>query len=232
LNTARPDILGIQENKIAAAMLTPELITVPGYHVYWSHAQKSGYSGVTLYCREKPIAVREGLGITAFDTEGRTLIAEYPDFVLFNIYFPNGQRDNERLQYKLAFYDAFLTVFDRYRQEGRRVIVCGDFNTAHKAIDLARPRENENVSGFLPVERAWMDTFVSHDYLDTFRLVNPNPHQYTWWHMRTRARERNVGWRIDYFFISPDLEPTMRHAAIHPDVMGSDHCPVSLELAI
>lgn len=232
MDQVQPDILGLQETKISAGQLTPELIEVPGYVSYWSHAEKKGYSGVAIFTRERPLSVQEGLGMAQFDNEGRTLIAEYPDFVLFNIYFPNGQRGEDRLQYKLAFYDAFLEVFNRYRDSGKRLIVCGDFNTAHKPIDLARPRENEKVSGFLPIERAWMDKFVGEGYIDTFRLVCPDPHEYSWWNMRSRARDRNVGWRIDYFFISPNLEPHMSYADIHQDIMGSDHCPVSLELGL
>lgn len=228
----QPDVLGIQESKIDAEQMTPELMNLPGYVSYWDHAEKKGYSGVAIYTKERPLQVHHGLGIPEFDTEGRTLIAEYSDFTLFNIYFPNGQRGDDRLEYKLAFYDAFLSVFNRYREAGQKVIVCGDFNTAHHPIDLARPKENEKTSGFLPIERAWMDTFVSHGYLDTFRQVCPDPDEYSWWNMRTRARERNVGWRIDYFFMDPALEAKMTHADIHQDVMGSDHCPVSLELSL
>lgn len=232
LESAKPDILGLQETKISADFLTPELTQIPGYKAFWSHADKKGYSGVAFLVKETPLQVIEGLGDPRFDCEGRTLIADYGDFIIFNIYFPNGQRGEDRLQYKLAFYDTFLDVFNRYHREGKKLIVCGDFNTAHKPIDLARPKENEKISGFLPIERAWMDKFVGEGYLDTFRVVNPEPHQYSWWNMRSRARERNVGWRIDYFFISPNLEPQMTHADIHADVMGSDHCPISLELAV
>lgn len=232
LESAQPDILGIQEAKISPEQLTPVLTEIPGYVSYWSHAQKKGYSGVAIFTKERPLSIQEGLGIEAFDQEGRTLIAEYADFVLFNIYFPNGQRGEDRLQYKLAFYDAFLDVFNQYRNQGKKLIVCGDFNTAHKPIDLARPKENEKVSGFLPIERAWMDRFVGEGYVDTFRLAHPEPHQYSWWNVRSRARERNVGWRIDYFFISPDLQSQLIDATIHQDVTGSDHCPVSLELRV
>lgn len=231
LAACEADIVGLQETKISADLLTPELTEIPGYKVFWDHAEKKGYSGVALYVKELPLAVHQGLGFAEFDTEGRTLIAEYSDFVIFNIYFPNGQRGDDRLQYKLAFYDAFLQVFNRYRDSGKKVIVCGDFNTAHKAIDLARPKENENTSGFLPIERAWMDKFVNEGYIDTFRAFHPEEvQQYSWWNMRTRARERNVGWRIDYFFVSPNLAPALTDARIHQDILGSDHCPVSIEL--
>jgi exodeoxyribonuclease III len=233
LETAEPDIVGLQETKISADQLTPELTQVPGYHHYWSHAEKKGYSGVSILTKEKPLSVTEGLGVAEFDSEGRVLVAEYPDFMIYNIYFPNGQRGDDRLQYKLGFYEAFLNVFNKHRDTGKKLIVCGDFNTAHKPIDLARPKENEGTSGFLPIERDWMDKFVDEGYIDTFRTFHPEEaHQYSWWNVRTRARERNVGWRIDYFFVSPNLQPIMDNAAIHQDVIGSDHCPVSLELAL
>lgn len=232
VEAAQPDILGLQETKIDGAQVTPELRNLPGYVSYWSHAEKKGYSGVAIFSKEKPLSVTEGLGVPAFDSEGRVLVADYGDFTLFNIYYPNGQRSDERLQYKLAFYDAFLQVAEGLKAQGKKLVVCGDFNTAHKPIDLARPKENEKISGFLPIERAWMDQFVAAGYLDTFRGFHPHPDRYSWWNMRSRARERNVGWRIDYFFASQNLEPQLANADIHDQVLGSDHCPVSLELAL
>lgn len=232
LQKEQPDVLGIQESKISDDQVTLDMRFPEGYSTYWTHAEKKGYSGVALFCRTTPDHVQEGLGIPAFDTEGRTLIAEYPEFTLFNIYYPNGQRDDIRLDYKLRFYDAFLEVAERTRAQGKGLVMCGDFNTAHHPIDLARPKENEKISGFLPIERAWMDKFVEAGYIDTFRHLYPEAKDhYSWWNVRSRARERNVGWRIDYFFISPDLKDNLKSAAIHPDVMGSDHCPVSIELA-
>jgi exodeoxyribonuclease-3 len=227
----QPDILGLQETKISADQLTPDMLAPQGYHTYWSHANKKGYSGTAIFTKEKPIAVTEGLGIPEWDDEGRTLIAEYPEFVLYNIYYPNGGRGDDRLRYKLGFYDAFLDHIEGMRKQGKKVIACGDFNTAHHPIDLARPKENENVSGFMPIERAWLDKFVAHGYVDTFRHFYPEQKDmYSWWNMRTFARERNVGWRIDYFFTSPDLVPHMVDAGIEMDVLGSDHCPVTLIL--
>jgi exodeoxyribonuclease-3 len=229
----QPDILGLQETKISGDQLTTDLTCPPGYHTYWTHAEKKGYSGVAILTKEKPLSVREGLGVPAFDNEGRVLVAEFADFTLFNIYYPNGQMNDERLQFKLGFYDAFLDVFNALRDSGKPLVVCGDFNTAHKPIDLARPKENEKVSGFLPIERAWMDKFVGEGYVDTFRHFYPDlPDQYSWWNMRSRARERNVGWRIDYFFVSPNLTDKLTGASIHPDVQGSDHCPVAIQLAV
>ena len=225
------DAVGLQEIKIQPDQVTLDMVSVPGYTPYWAHGERAGYSGVALYCKEAPLSITEGLGIPRFDCEGRTIIAEYPEFTLYNIYYPNGQRGDDRLQYKLEFYDAFLEHAEALRKQGKRVIACGDFNTAHHPIDLARPKANESTSGFLPIERAWMDKFVEHGYIDTFRHFHPDvPDQYSWWNMRARARERNVGWRIDYFFASEELKGHLAAATIEPDVMGSDHCPVTLEL--
>jgi exodeoxyribonuclease-3 len=233
LDAQRPDILGIQETKLTQDDLVDDITAPPGYRTYWSHAEKKGYSGVAIYTREAPIEVTEGLGIARFDAEGRTLIADYGDFVLYNIYYPNGQRSDERLQYKMDFYAAFLEHVNHMRDVGKRIVVCGDFNTAHQAIDLARPKENEKVSGFLPQERAWMDAFVAAGYLDTFRLLTPEGSgHYSWWNQRSRARERNVGWRIDYFFVTQALTAHVADAAIRPEVLGSDHCPVTLNLSL
>lgn len=232
MDKSKPDILGLQETKISADQLTPEFTDRKGYHAYFSHAEKRGYSGVALYSRTKPISVQDGFGVKRFDCEGRTLVADFGDFVVANIYFPNGAQNEERLQYKLDFYDAFYKWANKLVKEGKKLTVCGDYNTAHHAIDLARPKENEKISGFLPVERAWMDKFVKAGWHDTFRMVNDKPEQYSWWHMRTNARERNVGWRIDYFFASQNLKDQVDNATIENQVMGSDHCPVTLTLKI
>ena len=231
LHRVQPDILGLQETKISAHQLTPDLVSPDGYTTYWSHANRKGYSGVALFTREAPLSVTEGFGVPEWDDEGRTLIAEYPGFVLYNIYYPNGGRGEERLRYKLGFYDVFLAHIEAMRARGKKVLACGDFNTAHHPIDLARPRENETVSGFMPIERAWLDKFVAHGYIDTFRYFYPDePDHYSWWHQRTFARERNVGWRIDYFYADPALRENMVDASIETEVMGSDHCPVTLTL--
>jgi len=232
LNIEKPDIVGLQETKIGSDQLTAEVMAPQGYLSHWSHAERKGYSGVAIYSREKPLSVQEGMGIPQFDREGRVLAADYGAFLLLNIYYPNGKASEERLRYKLEFYEAFLKYANRLRAQGKRLVICGDFNTAHKPIDLARPKENENVSGFLPVERAWMDRFVDCGYIDTFRLFNSKPHNYTWWHQVTRARERNVGWRIDYVFTSVDLASKLSGATIQANVLGSDHCPVCLELSV
>lgn len=224
-------IVGVQETKISSDQLTPELTEPKGYKSYWSHAEKRGYSGVALFVKDEPDLVEYGLGIKKFDQEGRTLIAHYDDLVIYNIYFPNGKAREERLKYKMDFYDAFLKHALKNQKQGKKIIVCGDFNTAHKEIDLARPKDNEKVSGFLPKERDWMDKFVDKGFLDSFRQFNKDPHNYSWWHMRSRARERNVGWRIDYFFTSENLLDSLIDSFIQSDILGSDHCPVSLTIS-
>ena len=228
----KPDILCLQEIKAKPDQLPPHLRNTPGYNVFINSADRKGYSGVTTFSKIKPKNVKKGFGIEKFDREGRTLITEFDNFVLFNIYYPNGKKNQERLEFKLDFYDTFLSYADNLKAEGKNIVVCGDFNTAHKEIDLARPKENEKISGFLPIERAWIDTFIDHGYIDTFRYFNKEPDQYTWWSMRTRARERNVGWRLDYFFVNKEFIKNVKNAFIMQDVMGSDHCPVGIELEV
>ena len=201
-----------------------------GYHSFITTPERKGYSGEGLYTKKAPDSVQFGFG-DRFDAEGRTIIADYGEFVLFGIYFPNGRQSAERLQYKMDFYDAFLEYAEKTRASGKHVVVCGDVNTAHKEIDLARPKENANVSGFLPQERAWIDEFLDHGYKDTLRIFNQEPENYSYWDMMTRARDRNVGWRIDYFFVDQVFSERLTDAFILPDVMGSDHCPVGIETA-
>ncbi len=228
----RPDILCVQETKASEETIPPQLSEVEGYHTYFSAAERKGYSGIALYTKAKPASVRRGFGIERFDSEGRIVIADYEVFSLFNIYFPNGKASKERLQYKMEFYDAFLDCVDTLKGKGRNIIVCGDVNTAHREIDLARPRENETVSGFLPEERAWIDKFLSHGYVDTFRMFNEEPGNYTWWDYKTRARERNVGWRIDYFFVNDAFRENVASSYMLVDVLGSDHCPIGIDVVL
>jgi exodeoxyribonuclease-3 len=231
---AAPDIIGLQETRAEESQLPDEFAQPAGYIGYWnaSHTKK-GYSGTGLLTRVDPEDVSFGLGDEEFDQEGRTIIARYPNFTLLNCYFPNGGRDHGRVPFKLAFYDAFLEKCERLRHEGQSVIFCGDVNTAHKEIDLARPQENRRTTGFLPEECAWIDRVVDAGYVDTFRALYPDlPGQYTWWSMPTRARERNVGWRLDYFYIATELLDRVVDAFILPDVVGSDHCPVGLRLRV
>jgi exodeoxyribonuclease-3 len=231
LREEAPDVLCLQETRAHPDQVPPALLSPEGYFAYWDHPERSGYSGVALFSRREPLRVTKGFGIERFDAEGRVLVAAYPGFTLLNVYFPNGKMNEERLHYKLDFYEAFLDHILGLRERGEKLVICGDFNTAHTEFDLSHPKENETVSGFLPVERAWMDRLTGHGFVDTFRLFNGDPGNYTWWSMRTRARERNMGWRLDYFFVSDTLLGCVEGAAILSNVMGSDHCPVSLALS-
>ncbi|MCP4167699.1 MAG: exodeoxyribonuclease III [Chloroflexi bacterium] len=232
LEQAQPDVLCLQETKAEADQLPWELRQPFDYHSYWnSSKRKRGYSGTGLLTKQEPLSVDFGLGIPEFDQEGRTVIAHYPSFVLINCYFPNGSRDHSRLPFKMAFYDAFLAMCEGFRAQGKQIVFCGDINTAHHEIDLANPKSNHKTTGFLPEERAWLDQVAETGYVDTYRQRNPDlTGQYTWWSMPTGARERNVGWRLDYFFVTPELMPCVLDAFIMPEVMGSDHCPVGLKL--
>lgn len=225
-----PDILCIQETKANEEQLPDEVREIPGYTAYFASAERKGYSGVAIYSKIEPVSVTKGFGVDEFDSEGRTLIADFGEFLLFCVYFPNGKGSPVRLHYKMRFYNAFLEVIDQAVDAGRNVVICGDVNTAHKEIDLARPKENQKVSGFLPMEREWQDKLLSHGHLDTLRMFNQNPGQYTYWDMITRARDRNVGWRIDYFYVNEAFSKRVKGAYILADVMGSDHCPIGIDL--
>ncbi|MDO8674945.1 MAG: exodeoxyribonuclease III [Candidatus Omnitrophota bacterium] len=226
-----PDILCLQETKAHPEQLTEKFIKPDGYCSFWSSAAKKGYSGVAIYSKKQPQSVVQGFGVKEFDSEGRTLIADYGDFVLFNIYYPNGGAGNKRVPFKMRFYDAFLKKAEALRKRGRKIIITGDVNTAHTAIDLARPKENAKNTGFLPEEREWVSKFIACGYVDTFRHFNKEPGHYTWWDYYTGARARDVGWRIDYFFVTKNVLPALKKAFILKDVLGSDHCPVGIELA-
>ena len=230
LSSESPDVLCIQETKAKFEQLPDTLQNIDGYFSYWHSAEKLGYSGVATFSKKEPLHVQYGLGIDKYDKEGRVLITEFDNFLLYNIYFPNGQKDEIRLQYKLDFYDDLLEILDDQVASGNNVIVAGDWNTAHKEIDLANPKANANYSGFMPVERAQLDTYVNHGYVDSFRLFHDEPDRYSWWTYRFGARQRNIGWRIDYFFTNQEFADNISDADIHEDIMGSDHCPVSIEL--
>ena len=226
------DVVAVQETKASPDQLSAALLNPTGYHADWSSAEKKGYSGTATYSKAQPIAMKTGFDDERFDKDGRILISDFNRFVFFNIYFPNGGRGPEWVQHKLEFYRRFLEVVGGYTRQGRSVIVTGDVNTAYAEIDLARPKENSKKSGFLPEERVAMGEFFAAGLIDTFRHVRPTAVKYSWWDMVTRARERNVGWRIDYFLVSNDLRDCIVDADIHPDVPGSDHCPISLTLAV
>jgi len=225
-----PDILCLQEIKATKEKLKGVTIAPENYHSYWNPGKRAGYSGVITFSKEEPLDVQFGMGIEKFDTEGRLIRTKYQDFTLLNVYFPNGKMSEERLKFKLDYYDAFLEFSENLKKKGEELIITGDFNTAHKEIDLANPKENEKYSGFLPIEREWLNKLVSKGYIDTFRLFHPEGKRYTWWTYRFKARERNIGWRIDYFFITGGLMDRVRDSIILKDVYGSDHAPILIEI--
>ncbi|OIO07370.1 MAG: exodeoxyribonuclease III [Elusimicrobia bacterium CG1_02_63_36] len=225
------DVVCLQETKALPEQLSDEIRAVDGFRSSYHSAERKGYSGVAIYSKPEPVKVETALGVDEFDREGRVIAHHYPEFSLFNVYFPNGKARAERLDYKMRFYAWFLKLMGSYHKKGiENLVVCGDVNTAHKEIDLARPKENEKVSGFLPQERVWIDSFLAAGFIDSFREFESGGAHYTWWDQMTRARERNVGWRIDYFFVSQSLRKNLKSARIHPDVMGSDHCPIEVVL--
>ena len=225
----QPDILCIQETKAQPDQLNEVFHNQSGYHSYFMSAERKGYSGTALYTKEEPASVKN-MGLDEFDSEGRTLLAEYRDFTLINCYFPNSQNEGARLDYKLKFNKALHGLADKLKDEGKHVIICGDYNVAHKAIDLTHPEANEKNAGYLPEEREWMDLFTESGWIDTFRQFHTEPEQYSWWSYRTRGRERNVGWRLDYFCVNESFMPLVKDSLIHQEVMGSDHCPIELKL--
>ncbi|RJP78366.1 MAG: exodeoxyribonuclease III [Desulfobacteraceae bacterium] len=227
------DILVLQETKLQEGQRTEDMISIPPYESYWSYSTvKKGYSGVAAYSRIKPLNVKTGIGIPRYDDEGRILELDFNDFLLFNIYFPNGGMSEDRLQYKLDFYQDFFTYADMLKKAGKSLIITGDFNTAHNEIDLRHPKANENSSGFLKIEREVLDDLVQRGYVDTFRHFYPDKVQYSWWSYRFSARKSNAGWRIDYFFVTQDIidKGWIKEPFILNDVLGSDHCPVGLLL--
>jgi len=230
-HSASADVVCLQEIKAYPEQVDPAAVQVDGFHTVFNPAKKPGYSGVAVYSKPPPRSVHLGMGIERFDSEGRIIRLEFDEFDLLNVYFPNGTSGDDRLKFKLEFYDAFLDHCQALRAQGKKLVITGDVNTAHKPIDLKNPKANEKNSGFLPEERAWIDTLFTHGYVDTFRLLHPDePEQYTWWSYRFNARSKNIGWRIDYFFVTEDLVPRIKDSFISPEVMGSDHCPIGLEI--
>jgi exodeoxyribonuclease-3 len=229
------DMICIQETKARPEQLSLELREIKDktgkpYFAYWASAARPGYSGVAIYSKVEPAAVKT-LGAGEFDDEGRVLQADYRDFTLISAYFPNSQDGGKRLDYKLAFCGAIMQLCNTYVKNGRHFVLCGDYNIAHTPIDLARPKENEENAGYLPEERAWMDSYTGAGFVDTFRRLHPGEGgHYSWWSYRTNARERNIGWRIDYHCVDPAFMPAVTSSVIRPEVEGSDHCPIELEL--
>jgi exodeoxyribonuclease-3 len=232
LSSCGADAVLLQETKAEPEQLSPAEREPHGFTSYWNWSKaKRGYSGTACLCRTKPTAHSLGLPGDRYRGEGRLILLEYEPFFVLNVYFPNGQMGEERLAYKLGFYDVFLDYAQSLRRT-KPVVVGGDFNTAHTEIDLKNPKANEKTSGFLPVERAWMDKFAAAGWVDTFRLFEQGPGHYSWWSYRFNARARNAGWRIDYFFVCEELRPRVKRAWIESNVLGSDHCPVGLEIEV
>lgn len=228
----KADIFCFQETKAKLDQVKIDEIIQNKYTNYWNSAAKAGYSGVTTFSKMEPKSVIVGDKDNDWDDEGRVLITKFDEFTLLNVYFPNGKKDRGRLNYKMEFYNYFLKYINNLRNQGEKIVFCGDVNTAHNAIDLARPKDNENISGFLTIEREWLDKLDKNGYVDTFRWLHPEEISYSWWSARSGARKRDIGWRIDYFFVSEDLKDKIKSAFIMDEVMGSDHCPVGIELEI
>ena len=230
LTQHNPDVLCLQETKAHKEQLTEDLLSPPGYKTYWHSGEKKGYSSVAIYTKQEPKKVIEGIGIPEIDREGRVLQADYGDFYVINCYFPNSQDLSKRLPYKLDFCKALQKHALKLIKDGHKVLICGDYNVAHTEMDLARPKENVENAGFLPEEREWMTGFIAAGFVDTHRMFYEGNGMYTWWAYRSFAKERNVGWRIDYHCVSENLKSKVQSNTIFPDVGMSDHCPVDVVL--
>jgi exodeoxyribonuclease-3 len=230
LRAANPDILCLQEIKADPSQIGLLDFEALGYHHYWYPAQKKGYSGVAILSKQKPDRVVYGCGIKEYDDEGRVLRADFGDTSVLSVYHPSGSSGDERQVFKMKWLNDFLPFANELRKECEQLVISGDYNICHKAIDIHNPVSNKNTSGFLPEEREWFDTFVSNGYVDSFRHFNQEPHQYSWWSYRANAREKNLGWRIDYNMVTENLQSKLKRSVILPDAMHSDHCPVMVEI--
>jgi len=232
IENLKPEILCLQEIKAKPEQISNEEIEIDGYEFLWNSAERPGYSGVATYVKNDFQIENHtlGLGIEVFDVEGRVIQTAFENVILFNIYFPNGQRGQDRVDYKLDFYAKLLEICNDQQKKGKQIIITGDFNTAHNEIDLANPKENQKTSGFLPEERVWVDRFLENNFLDAYRELYPEKVEYTWWTYRVNARVRNIGWRLDYFLVSKELMKHVNDVSIHGQIQGSDHCPVTLDI--
>lgn len=229
IQSIRPNILCLQEIKAKPIQVRKDsLEEFSGYHFYWNAAERPGYSGVATFSDIAPLFVQRGMLNRNYYSEGRIITTKFKNFLLLNIYFPNGRRNHSRLKYKLDFYSALLDYCDELHSNGESIIIGGDFNTAHNEIDLKNPKQNEKTSGFLPEERVWLDRYLDHGFIDIFRHRYPEKVQYSWWTFRYEARSRNIGWRLDYFFVSRNMISAIGDVIIHDEIQGSDHCPVTL----
>ncbi len=230
LAKTNPDVLCLQETKAHIEQLSDDILHPAGYETFWSSANRKGYSGTAVFTKIQPHTSVTNFEQDWLDEEGRVNMIHFEDFILFNVYFPNGGQGPERLKYKLDFYDKFMKYIESYRKKGHHIVVCGDYNTAHHEIDLARPKENIKHSGFMPIEREKLDALQKLGYVDTYRHFYPEKVAYSWWDQKSRARDRNVGWRIDSFWVNQEFTKNVKDAFIWPDVMGSDHCPVGIKI--
>ncbi len=224
------DVYCFQEVKAKMEQIEINFDYPTDYLSYWNPAERPGYSGVATFTRTEPRSIVIGDRSNDWDNEGRVIITKFDQFTLLNVYFPNGKMNETRLKYKMDFYEYFLKYINNLRESGEKIIFCGDVNTAHNEIDLARPKDNNNVSGFLPIERAFMDKLEKNDWIDTYRFLNPDKVEYSWWSQRSGARQRNVGWRIDYFFVDKELINKVKSAFVLTYLDGSDHCPVGVDI--
>jgi exodeoxyribonuclease-3 len=224
------DIINFQEVRATRKQIPKELAGLDIYHKCYNEAERKGYSGVGTYSKIEPLSVTKGLGIEELDREGRVLKIEYPDFILFNIYFPNSGKDGVRLDFKVEFCNALLKQLVELKSQGKNVVITGDYNIAHHPIDVYNPKNCEGKSGYLPEERAWLDELEEAGFVDTFRMFDEGEGNFTWWSYRFKARERNSGWRLDYFYVNEEMADRVKSAEILSDIYGSDHCPVTLEL--
>ena len=224
------DIINFQEVRATQDKIPKKLADIEGFHTHFNEAERKGYSGVATYSKIEPIEITRDLGVEELDNEGRVLRIEYPDFILYNIYFPNSGMGAKRLDFKVAFCDALLEQLVELKNQGKNVVITGDYNIAHNPIDVYNPKNCEGKSGYLPEERAWLDQLEEAGFVDTFRMFDEGENNFTWWSYRTRARERNAGWRLDYFYVNEEMADKVKSAEILSDIYGSDHCPVTLEL--
>ena len=231
LQEVAPDIVCLQETKANANQVDTSIFEDLGYQHYWHSAQKKGYSGVAILTKINPLNVQKGTGIEHMDFEGRVIRADYENVSVISLYLPSGT-NLDRLEHKFKFMDDFQGYIDALKKNHSRLVICGDYNICHRAIDIHDPVRNKNVSGFLPEERQWIDTFMNNGFVDSFRHFNPEPHQYSWWSYRANARNNNKGWRIDYNMVSENLKKNIKSAYLLPDAKHSDHCPVGVELEL
>ena len=229
LEATQADVICIQETKALESQVDTTFLEALGYQHYWLSAQKKGYSGVAIFSKQKPNNISYGSGIEHMDFEGRILRVDFDEVSIMSLYLPSGT-NLARLDYKFQFMDEFQEYVNQLKTEYPNLIICGDYNICHKAIDIHDPVRNKNVSGFLPEEREWLDNFMQSGFIDSFRYLNPEPHQYSWWSYRANARNNNKGWRIDYALVSTPLEKNISRSFILPEAKHSDHCPVGLEL--